>query len=311
MTGRLIARFAVGAVAVMTLAGCAGAPDRSAEARQLESTLDTTAGVTQADVRYENASGRGATLVVDVEVPEATAEQISAAVGAIERVRGDKFDKFDQHYNFWVTAPGRKVSVQRDDHVDAAEVSRDAVALRGLAARVAAGEVSWFRGADSASTLQMIDLRTPVSQTLNTIRAGLGPDTVVTADLRPAFPSPAPMWKVDFPFSAQQQDDIQERLSRMPARVVGVTIDNNAAIRVLTVALHQGSSVDQQVRQVIDAAGASELHPMWLRWLGPKGSGPGSNGFVTVGACDYSDSMINPTGGVDEQQLRREFDTCR
>lgn len=309
MTGRLIARLAISAVAVMTLASCAGAPDRSAEARQLESTLSATPGVTRADVRYENADGRGSTLDVDVWLPEATGEQITAAVGAIEQVRGDKFDKFEQHYNFWIAAPRRKLSVQRGDRLDAAEISRDAVALRGLAARFSAGEVSWYRGADE-STLRLIGLRTPTGETLNMIRAGLGPDTEVTVDLRPAFGSPAPMLKVDFPFSAQQQDDIERRFAQMPASVVGAVIENNATIRVLTVALDQGSSVAQQVREVIDSAGANEQHPMWLRWLGPKGSRPGSNGFVTVGECDYPDDKNSPTGGVVEQQLRREFDTC-
>jgi hypothetical protein len=140
--------------------------------------------------------------------------------------------------------------------------------------------------------------------------ADLGADTVLTADLRPEDSSQTPLWKVDFPFSAPQQVDIERRLTHMPVDVVAVTIDNNATISGLTVVINERVNVAQKVRAVINAAGASELHPMRLTWLDPYGSRPGSKGFVIVGACNYPAQIGEQAGSPTEQQLRREFDTC-
>jgi hypothetical protein len=54
------------------IAGCTGAPERSEEATKLQPELGTLPGVDGASDPYENAIGRGASLLVDVSMPDAT-----------------------------------------------------------------------------------------------------------------------------------------------------------------------------------------------------------------------------------------------
>lgn len=312
----LIRALASAAMAVISggalLTGCAGAPDRKAEARQLQAALTTTAGVAHAYVHYENSFGRGSVLDVSVSVPAATGEQIAAVADTINRIRGAEFDKFDQSFEFFVEPAPHKVVVGRSARLDGAELGRDAVVLRRLASHISAADISWRRGADpTRSSLRVIDLRSPISHTLNVIRADLGADAVLTADLRPERGSQAPpLWTVHYPFSAAQQADIEGRLASMPGKITAVTIESDARISVLTVAMDEHSDEDGGLRAVIAAAGAGPDRPMWLRWVARGGSASGPHGFVVVGACNYPAQTGQRPGSAAEQQLRREFDTC-
>jgi hypothetical protein len=66
--------FLIALVVAVALAGCTGVPERSEEATKLQPELGTLLAST---VRvpydpYENALGRGASLLVDVSMPDAT-----------------------------------------------------------------------------------------------------------------------------------------------------------------------------------------------------------------------------------------------
>lgn len=309
--------------AVLTLSGmvsACGAPDRKAQADQLKQAIKAMPGVQDADVSYTNGFEEGATVNTWVYLSAATPKQIEDVVGRINAVRGDAFKAFDQTADFAVT-PSRTVLVKRGAQLDPASVAGDAESLRRLSVGVAAAEISIFRNKSTAD-LKLNRVTTPATNVFPAVRAAFGDDGHLDMDLLPASNTTEPSWRVAFPFTASEQQRVDQQLAAMPVSIWAITVGSHAAIASLSVGLHNRDAAYQDLVSVIGTTGAGAAHALDLswQWEGDRADKyPNFSGSVQVGACGYvpnaetelhPDRYLTPEARAVQQQLRKQFDTC-
>lgn len=307
-------------LALTCVMSACGAPDRKAEADQLKQAIKQMPGVQDADVSYTNNFEQGAIVRIVVYLPDATSKQIEDVVARINAVRGDAFKAFDQKAEFAVT-PTRTVRVDRGADLDSAGIAADAEGLRRLSGAVDAGEISIFRN-NSTADLTLTGVATPANDVFNAVRAGFGDDAHVTVDLQPASNTDEHPWKVAFPFTAADQQRVDQQIAAMPVSVWTTAVGPHGAIADLSVRLRNRETAYQDLVSVIGITGAGPAHALNLGWQleGERAdTSPNFSGSVDVGACNYisnsegelhPEKYMTPDALALQQRLRKQFDTC-
>jgi hypothetical protein len=241
-------------------------------------------------------------------------------VARINAVRGDAFKAFDQTAEFAVT-PSRTVRVKRGAELDSTSVAGDAESLRRLSVAVDATEISIFRN-NSTADLKLNEVATPANNVFPAVRAAFGDDAQVTLDLQPASNIDGPSWRVAFPFTATDQQRVDQQMAAMPVSIWMITVGSHGAIAGLSVGLHNRDTAYQDLVSVIGITAAGPAHALNLswRWEGDRtGMSQTFSGSVQVGACSYipnSDIELHPEKYLTadaralQQRLRKQFDTC-
>ncbi len=311
--------FAI-ALALSCVVSACGAPDRKAAADRLKLAVKEMPGVQDADVSYTNNFEQGTVVRIVVFLPNADTKQIEDVVGRINAVRGDSLNAFDQKAEFAVT-PSRTVRVGRGADLDPGSIAADAENLRWLSGAVDTAEMGIFRN-NSTADLKLTQVTTPADDVFSAIREGFGDDAHVSVDLQPASNIAGPSWQVAFPFTAADQQRVDQQMAAMPVTTWAITVGSHGAIASLSVGVHNRDTAYQDLVSVIGITGAGRAHALNLswRWVGDSaGKFPNFSGSVQVGACGYlpnAASELHPetylTADARElqQRLRKQFDTC-
>ncbi len=316
---RIAGLLMAAALMLSCVVSACGAPDRKAEADQLKQAIKEMPGVQDATVNYTNGFEQGATVNIYVYLPDATPKQIQDVVARINAVRGDAFKAFDQTADFAVT-PSRAVLVKRGADLDSTSIAADAESLRRLTGAVDAAEASIFRNKSNAD-LKLNEVTTPADDVFTAVRAAFGDGAHMTLDLQPASNIDQHPWRVTFPFSAADQQRVDQQIAAMPVSVFTVTVGPQGAIADLSVGLPNRDTAYQDLVSVIGISGAGPAHALNLnwRWEGEHAdTTPNFSGSVDVGACNYTPSMaeqhpetyLTPDALALQQRLRKQFDTC-
>jgi hypothetical protein len=317
---RIAGLLIAAALALSCVVSACGAPDRKAEADRLQQAIKEMPGVQDSNVSYTNGFESGATVHVWVYLPDAAPKQIEDVVARINAVRGDAFKAFDQTAEFAVT-PSRTVRVKRGAELDSTSVAGDAESLRRLSVAVDATEISIFRN-NSTADLKLNEVATPANNVFPAVRAAFGDDAQVTLDLQPASSINGTSWRVAFPFTATDQQRVDQQMAAMPVSIWAITVGSHGAIAGLSVDLHNRDTAYQDLVSVIGITGAGPAHALNLswRWEGDRtGMSQTFSGSVQVGACSYipnSDIELHPEKYLTadaralQQRLRKQFDTC-
>jgi hypothetical protein len=317
---RLAGLLIAAALALSCVVSACGAPDRKAEANKLEQAIKEMPGVQDSNVSYTNGFENGATVLIWVYMPDAAPKQIEDVVARINAVRGDAFKAFDQTAEFAVT-PSRTIRVKRGAELDSASVAADAESLRRLSVAVDAAEISMFRNKSTAD-LKLNKVTTLANNVFPAIRAAFGDDAHLDLDMVPASNIDEPSWRVAFPFTAADQQRVDQQIAAMPVSIWAITVGLPGAIASLSVGLHNRDTAYQDLVSVIGTTGAGPAHALNLswRWEGDRADkSPNFSGSVQVGACGYipnSEAELHPETYLTadaralQQRLRKQFDTC-
>jgi hypothetical protein len=308
------------AVALCLAVSACGAPDRKAAADRLELAIKEMPGVQDADVSYTNNFEQGAVVRIVVFLPNADTKQIEEVVGRINAVRGDSLKAFDQKAEFAVT-PSRTVRVGRGADLDPRSIAADAESLRWLSDSVHTAEMGIFRNKSTAD-LKLTQVTTPADDVFSAIREGFGNDAHVAVDLQPASNIAGPSWQVAFPFTAADQQRVDQQMAAMPVTIWAITVGSHGAITDLTVGIHNRDTAYQDLVAVIGTTGAGPAHALSLSWRWEKDRAdkyPNFSGSVQIGACGYipnsaaelhPETYLTPDARELQQRLRKQFDTC-
>lgn len=308
------------ALALSVVLGACGAPDRTAEADRLAHAIKEMPGVQDANVGYTNGFEQGATVHIWVFLPDAPGKQIEDVVARINEVRGDAFKSFDQTAEFVVTS-SRAVKVDRGAELDSASVAGDAESLRRLSAAVDADEISIFRNKSTAD-LKVNRVTARASDVFPAVRAAFGDDAHLNLDMDSASNIDVPSWRVTFPFTAADQQRVDQQMAAMPVSIAMITVGSPGAIGGLTVGLHSRDTAYQDLVSVIEIAGAGPGHALDLSWRlagAHADTLQAFSGNVQVGACGYvpnsdielhPEKYLTPDARALQQRLRKQFDTC-
>jgi hypothetical protein len=317
---RIAGLLIAAALALPCVVSACGAPDRKAEADQLEQAIKEMPGVQDSNVSYTDGFENGANVHIWVYLPDAAPKQIEDVVARINAVRGDAFKAFDQTAEFAVT-PNRTVRVKRGAELDSASVAADAESLRRLSVAVDAAEISIFRNKSTAG-LKLNEVTTLANNVFPAIRAAFGDDAHLDLDMLPASNIDEPSWRVAFPFIAAYQQRVDQQIAAMPVSIWAITVGLHGAIATLSVGLHNRDTAYQDLVSVIGITGAGPAHALNLswRWEGDRADkSPNFSGSVQVGACGYipnSEAELHPETYLTadaralQQRLRKQFDTC-
>ncbi|MDT0382856.1 hypothetical protein RM572_29335, partial [Streptomyces sp. DSM 42041] len=78
------------------LSGCTGAPDREQEALDIRNRIAEMPGVANVDLIYDNGVLEGTRFELEVDMQQASDQQVGAVVDQLDELRGDDFAKFNQ-----------------------------------------------------------------------------------------------------------------------------------------------------------------------------------------------------------------------
>lgn len=317
---------AVLAVSLGITAGC-GVPDRSEDAKRLESAVVAMPGVKEAHVGYENAVGRGASLNVDVVIPAATRQQIVDVADRINAVRGNLFDRYSQSVSFY-PAESRSVEQRCGSSLDPAGIADQAIGLRLLASRITAESV------DSSCTRENLTIhaeRTPMAEVLGVLRDAGYDTSGSSVDINAAGSAgPISTLAIHFPFSDDDWKRFQALIGRLPATPWLAGVGPGSAIGGLGVTVRSPATAQDQLSGVIAAVGAGKDHPLTLKWGldNPPKTKPGVpefTGSVDVGGCSYADPQygnsrtdlemhpekyLTPEALEVQRAMRARYDSC-
>jgi hypothetical protein len=315
-----VRRIASLLIVLACVVSACGAPDRKAVADQLEQSIKSMPGVQDANVNYTNGFENGATVHLTVYLPDAAPKQIEDVVARINTVRGDAFKAFDQTAEFMVT-PSRTVVVKRGAELDGASIAADAESLRRLSVGVTAAETTIFR-TKSTADLHLNEVTTRADNVFPALRAAFGDDAHLDLDMLPASNITEPSWRVALPFTAADQQRVDQQLAAMPVSIWAITVGPHGAITGLSVGIHNRDTAYQDLVAVIGTTGAGPAHALNLswRWEGDRADKhPNFSGSVQVGACGYipnaesevhPETYLTPDARALQQRLRTQFDTC-
>jgi len=311
----------VAAIVLACALSACGAPDRKAEADQLERAIKTMPGVVDAQLGYTNDSEQGATLKVSVHMPDAPPQQIADVASRINKVRGDAFNTFEQTAEFSVT-PSRQVRVTRGADLNPASIAADAEHIRRFSEAVDAAQMSISGHEPSTPAgLRVDEVKTPADDVFSAVRAAFGDDAQINLDMLPAANVKMPLWSVSFPFSDDDQQRVNQQMAAMPVSIWSVTVGSYAAITSLNVGLHTLDTAYQDLVSVITTTGAGPAHALGLGWRLEGQSAFTAlqfKGMVDAGGCAYATSegefhpelYLTTDALALQQRLRNQFDKC-
>lgn len=319
-------RGVLAALLVVAVGGC-GAPDRRDEAQRIGEVLAAMPGVTDANVSYENAIGRGASFGVYVFAPDASRQQFVDLVNRYNEIRGDRFDHYHQTVTIHPTA-SRTSELRCGSQTDADVIAMQAIALRELSSRVGAGDTDWWCGPQNR-TLTIRDSAAPVAQVLGVLHAS-GADVApvrlsLTSDSSSTAMDPFSSVDITFPFSVEDWSRFEAMASRLEPLPWSATVGPGSTIAGLAVLVDGPSAAESELASVIAEVGADENHPLTLSWALP-GAQPGPagatsfKGQVQVGGCSatfsnmeierHPEKYLTPEAVALQKRLRDTHEVC-
>ncbi|MBF6324461.1 hypothetical protein [Nocardia cyriacigeorgica] len=287
---------------VFVAAGCTGLPGRPTQVKQLDAEISAMPGVELFSASYSNNITHGSVLDLSIRMLAATEGQVTAVARRIAEIKGDYFDGYDQSAEFTV---GKTVTLTRGERLDPDRLGTDTRLIRQLGGALPGADINWFR--DSGSSIDIRDAP-PVAHSLAAARAVLG-DEPTRVEVMPA--GDEPMWRVDFPFSAERERQISGRLATLPVSVAALTIERGQ-LSYMSVGVRDAASAYADIAAVIEAVGPTPEHPLYLWWHLPDTSA----GSVHVAGCEYAGTAgerdpENPEALDLQRRVRAEFDGCR
>ena len=290
------------AVAVGCLSGC-GAPDRRADAQHLQDTMSAMPGVSSANVGYHNDEDRGARINIYAFVPDATRDQIRDLVVRINTVRDDRFAGYTQDAMFAVS-PDRRVLLSRMSELDPDQIADDAIRLRQVGSTVNAEQVAWFRNR-STSVLNLRGAGSPTALVLLALVAAVGSTSV-----KVGVEQSAPPWGADFPFTADDQRRLENRVGWLPVAVRAVGTTGAQVIVGVDVRVFGPERAEADLDNTVSALGKQADIPMVVTWTVDRTAG--WRGSVSVNGCSSDDHAAGTPEAADLQSaVRVRFERCK
>lgn len=302
---KLAAWVAAVVAMVFVSVGCTGLPGRPAQVKQLDAEISAMPVVELYSAVYSNDITHGSVLDLSIRMPAATEDQVTAVARRINEIKGDHFEGYDQSAQFVV---GKGLTIRRGEQLDPEELGTDTRLIRQVGGALPGSEITWFR--------DRIEIREapPAAQSLAAVRAVIG-NAPTTVEVMPAGDDP--MWRVDFPFSAEREQQFQQLLAGLPVSVNTLTIADGHLSNMSVNVRDMGSAYDDIVA-VIEAVRPTPEHPLFLMWNLPKGSGKTSGGTVHVAGCEYPgtagekdpEKYYSPEALDLQRRVRAAFDGC-
>lgn len=303
--------------------GCA--PDRGAEADELEQAIAAMPGVEDARVVYSNDVSSGTGISIDVDVESASAEDVEAVARSIAAAYDEDFEDYEQGVDFLV--PGGRVEyrpVEDEDEVelDPDQVVEDVDRIRGLATALevagngdTTADLRWQRG------FRGTELQTSVGgdpASVAAVRKAVADERVRV--VLPDREGTGAHWTIDFPFAQSDEASVRRTLARLAPQVREVGITDGHLARLVVDAPAPATARDV-LDGLIQQVGASRSRPLMLEWdedFGKGGRERRFRGSVHVGGCGYGDNWGETEPEkfeTDEalalqRALRQAYDAC-
>ena len=323
------------ASAVVTAAGCTGVPDRSQEARQLESSLSAMPGVTGATVVYSNDFENGRKISVTLSLPTATRQQVVDVVNTLNRVRGGSFSDYRrQEITYRVQAFAMECSavdangdpLDADAMSDADALADEVVALQKLSTTISA-EMGWASCGGDNRTLTLRGAESSVPQVLAAVQAadlGLTEVDMGFGSSETSVMNPLYGVTLRLPVSLQDWDRVKGWVLGLDATPRAVELGPGPAIRGLTVGVKSPASAYQQLSTTITQLGGRGQNRLLLEWELEDRDRETPNakkfeGSVDIGGCEYRQNAMSeqqleefftPEALEVKRRLRELYDTC-
>lgn len=212
--------------------------------------------------------------------------------------------------------------VTRGADLNPAAIAADAERIRRFANAVDASEITISgRQLSTPAGLRVDEVKTPADDVFAAVRAVFGDEAELSLDMVPAANVKMPIWSVAFPFSAENQQRVEQQLATMPVAIWSVTVGSNGAIADLNVGVQNPDSAYQDLVSVIETTGAGPDHALDLGWRLEDQSTFETmqfKGTVDAGGCTYQKSQgelhpefyLTPAAVELQQRLRSQFDEC-
>jgi hypothetical protein len=313
-------RFAAGAAALLVavmvgVSGCTGAPDREQEAVDIKNRIVAMPGVSEVDLIYNNGIIEGTRFQLEVDMAQATDQQIGAVAGQLDELRGADFAKFDQSMKI-VVAKWTSISGSVDLPDDVEHVSG---MVRRLRAEVPAGDIRWSGGASDASRVTILEAEEPgaaVDAILRIFADRPPSDIEVSAADRVADPH----WMIVNRFTSADKQRIDQQLAAAAPADPGWIGVRDGRIDHFTFGVPTRETAYDDIVRTIHALKAGPEHPVSLTWAwdGDRAryDEPRWAGRAMIGKCEYvngdrtkSEPLV-PEALALQQRIRDEFDTC-
>jgi hypothetical protein len=298
---------------VLLAIGC-GAPDRSAQVRQLRDEIGKMPGVESVDPVYTNDFENGSELDLDVTMPAATEDQIAAVASRINTIKGRDFTDYRQLTKFVV---GDGLEVKCGAELNPQQIADDAHRLRLVRASVPRGRIEWSRGG-ALPRLEVWDVEN-TRQVLTTVLAGMGSEPM-TAYIRSLEPTKSATWEVSSPWSTQQRSQADDLLARLVLPVYYVRV-NDGRITQLSVYVADPATAYRDLKSVISVMAPTKDRPLeldWSRMVDPDNFHQ-FRGSVQIPGCPAGkgspqtpprQDYLAPEAAALQRQLQSEFNVC-
>ncbi|MGA5537837.1 hypothetical protein [Mycolicibacterium nivoides] len=298
------------------LSGCTGAPDREQEALDIRNRIAEMPGVADVDLIYDNGVLEGTRFELEVDMEQASDQQVGAVVDQLDELRGDDFAKFNQRMKILV-AQQTSISGGADLPEDTGQVTG---LVRRLRADAPAGEIMWLGGgAPDASKVRIHEAEKPGAAVDAVLRifADRPPSEIeVSAADRVADPH----WMIFNPLTPADKQRIDRQLAAAAPADPGWIGVRDGRVERLTFSVPTPATAYEDVVRTIHAVEAGPAHPVGLTWVWvddpARYNEPRWAGSAMIGKCDYPSGdrtktePLVPDALALQQRIRDEFDTC-
>ncbi len=298
------------------LSGCTGAPDREQEALDIRNRIAEMPGVADVDLIYDNGVLEGTRFELEVDMEQASDQQVGAVVDQLDEMRGDDFAKFNQRMKILV-AQQTSISGGADLPEDTGQVTG---LVRRLRADAPAGEIMWLGGgAPDASKVRIHEAEKPGAAVDAVLRifADRPPSEI---EVSAADRVTDPHWMIFNPLTPADKQRIDRQLAAAaPADPGWIGVRDGRAER-LTFSVPTPATAYEDVVRTIHAVEAGPAHPVSLTWVWAddpaRYNEPRWAGSAMIGKCDYPSGdrtktePLVPDALALQQRIRDEFDTC-
>jgi len=298
------------------LSGCTGAPDREQEALDIRNRIAEMPGVADVDLIYDNGVLEGTRFELEVDMEQASDQQVGAVVDQLDELRGDDFAKFNQRMKILV-AQQTSISGGADLPEDTGQVTG---LVRRLRADAPAGEIMWLGGGvPDASKVRIHEAEKPGAAVDAVLRifADRPPSEIeVSAADRVADPH----WMIFNPLTPADKQRIDRQLAAAAPADPGWIGVRDGRVERLTFSVPTPATAYEDVVRTIHAVEAGPAHPVGLTWVWAddpaRYNEPRWAGSAMIGKCDYPSGdrtktePLVPDALALQQRIRDEFDTC-
>lgn len=297
------------------LSGCTGAPDREQEALDIRNRIAEMPGVSDVDLIYDNGVLEGTRFELEVDMEQATDQQVGAVVAQLDELRGSDFAKFNQRMKILV-AQQTSLSGSADLADDTEQVTG---LVRRLRADTPAGEIMWSGAAPDTSKVRIQEAEKPgaaVDAVLRIFSDRPPSEIEVSAADRVADPH----WMIFNPLTPADKQRIDGQLAAAAPADPGWIGIRDGRVERLTFSVPTPATAYEDVVRTIHAVEAGPAHPVSLIWVWAddpvRYNEPRWAGSAMIGKCDYpsgdrtkSEPLV-PDALALQQRIRDEFDTC-